>query len=837
MFQGLGSDLRYVVRGLRRSPGFVMVAVFSLALGIGANTAMFGVIRTLLLTPLPVDRPEQLTLLTWRREGDFDINQNGSSDYEDPAGGARLGSNFSYPLYRALQEATPTDVDLFAFAFVRGMSVAVGDQPAMLAGGALADGRYFSALRVPMALGRPLTEADDTPGVPLVAVLSHAFWMRAFGGDPAILGRTVRVNGVPAEVVGVTAAGFRGLSMGGFFPQTEITLPLASQPVVYTQLASGADVFASEMNFWLRLMARVPDGQSVGAVEAALASAFRAAPSPLSGGDGYLPELRLIPGSQGAQPVRRATARLLYLLLGVVGLVLLIACVNLAGLMLGRGIGRQREMAVRRALGGGRGRLVRQFLLESLVLAGLGTALGLVFAVSSRRIIGDLLTGSLGSGAFGNLDMQVGLDPVVLGVSVGTGVAATLLFGLLPAARLTAADPMAWLKQRASGAGAPRLTLGRVLIAGQIAVSVPLVVGAALFLRTVMNIGAVELGFDPRGLVMFKVDPGYTRRPPDQYARLYQEVMASVQTVPGVRQVTLIENIPMSGIVSNSSMEVDGKRVSVYRNAVGPSFLDTFGMRLLAGRTPGVQDDADAPPVAAVNETAARVLFGGASPVGRLFHIGGRDVHIVGVVNDMPYRNQRDEVPPTLYESALQREGYGGHHVAVRTDVPPAQLEPLIRAAVTRVDPDLPVPELRAQTAVMAQTNSKERVFSQLLVVFGGFALLLASIGLHGVTSYAVTRRTSEIGVRVAVGARPGQVLWLILRQVLGLAVIGLVVGVPASVLAAPLVGSLLYGVAPTDPSTIAGAALVLVVVAVAAGLIPALRAARMDALSALRVE
>jgi len=835
--RGLGSDLRYVARVLRRSPGFTLVAVLSLAIGIGANTAMFGVVRTLLLTSLPVDRPSELKLLAWNREGEFSISQNGSTDYRDPESGARLNSNFSYPIYRALRDAAPPDVGLFAFSFLRGVSVARGDQPAFAAGGALADGAYFRTLRPRMELGRGLTAGDDSPDAPLVAVLSHALWMRMFGGDPSVIGSTIRVNGQVAEIVGVTAEGFKGLSMGGFFPQTEITLPVSAQPLVYTRLISAGSAFASDDLFWLRLMARVPAGTPVTRVQQGLAIAMRTVPSPLLGGDGHLPELHLIDGSQGAQPVREATARLLWFLLGVVGIVLLIACVNLASLMLARGVSRQREMAVRRALGGGRARLMRQTLLEALVLAGAGTTAGLAFTWVSRQFLRGLLTGSLGSGAFGDLDMQVSLDPMVLGLSVTLATIATLASGLLPALRLSGIDPVGWLKQRGAGAANPRLTAGRVLIAVQVAISVPLVVGAVLFLRTLANLGAVELGFDPTGVVSFQVDPGYTRLPEADYPRLYQELLARIERVPGVRSVTLIENAPVSGITSNGSIDVDGKRVVLYRNGIGPAFLETMGARLLEGRMPGLQDGPDAPPVGVVNQTAVREVFGGSSPVGRTLRVGRRDVQVIGVINDMVYQDRRSPVPTTLYESAFQRSAWGGYHVFLRTSEPLGRMEAMLREAVTQVNPDIPVPRMRAQTEIIAQTGARERVFTQLLTLFGCFALLLASIGLHGVTSYSVTRRTSEIGVRVAVGARPGQILWMVLRQVVVLAGIGLVAGVPAALAAAPLVGSLLFGVAPTSPWAIAAAAGVMLAVAVVAGLLPALRAARLDALVALRTE
>jgi predicted permease len=834
---GLGADLRYALRTLRRSPGFALTAVLSLAIGIGANTAMFGVVRTLLLTPLPVDQPGELNVLAWERQGAVNISNNGSTDYRDPHTGARLSSNFSYSLYRALRDRAPSGVGVFAFAFMRGVSVALGDQPAALAGGALADGRYFSLLRVPMALGRPITRADDAPGAPPVAVLGHAFWMRAFGGDPHVVGRTVRVNGVPAEVVGVTAAGFKGLSIGGFFPQTDITVPLSAQPRVYTRLSPARPAAQVDDLFWLRMMARVPRGTPVAAVQQALSAILRAAPSPLVGGDGYLPDLRLVDGSQGAQPVRAETARLLWFLMGVVGVVLLIACVNLASLMLARGVARQREIAVRRALGSGRARLARQVLLESVVLSVSGTLAGLALTFVARNALRGLLTGSLGAGAFGDLDIQVRLDPVLLAVSAGLASVATVAFGLAPALRLSGLDPVEWIKQRGVGASTPRLTSSRALVAVQMAISVPLVVGAALFLRTVANLGSVGLGFDPAGVVSFQVDPGYTRLPPDQYPRLYQELLARIGEVPGVRSATLVENAPLSGIVSNGSMTIGGKRILVYANGIGPAFVETLGARLVAGRMPGIQDGPDAPPAAAVNETAVQQIYGGASPLGRTLRWGGRDWTIVGVVNDMPYRNRRDGVPATVYPSAFQRAAYGGYHVFVRTNVSPGRLEPVLRDAVARVNPDIPVPTPRAETEIIAQTGAKERVFTQLLTLFGAFALLLASIGLYGVTSYGVSRRTSEFGVRVAVGARPAQILGLVLRQAMLLACAGLAFGVPAALAAAPVVRSLLYGVEPTSAWTLIVASAVMLAVALGAGLLPALRAARLNPLVALRSE
>ncbi|HSM07309.1 MAG TPA: FtsX-like permease family protein, partial [Longimicrobiales bacterium] len=319
--------------------------------------------------------------------------------------------------------------------------------------------------------------------------------------------------------------------------------------------------------------------------------------------------------------------------------------------------------------------------------------------------------------------------------------------------------------------------------------------------------------------------------------RVYQEAVAALGALPGVRSATLLENTLLGGIISNSALEIDGERRLVYFNAVGPGLFETLGMRLLEGRSIGLQDGPDAPRVGVVNETAVQELFGGASPVGRVLQLGSREVQIVGVVNDTPYRSRREPVGATVHESAFQRQGFGGHHVVMRVDGPTGPLEPRIREAIRRIHPDLPFPGLQSQTEIIAETGARERIFTVLLTLFGGFALLLASIGLHGVTAYAVTRRTREIGVRVAVGARPGQILGLVLGQVVLLAGLGLLIGVPAALAAGPLVESLVYGVTATDPATVALAAVTMLGVAVAAGMLPALRAARMDVQKTLRTE
>jgi predicted permease len=837
MLSGFGADLRYVLRVLRGSPAFTATAVLSLAVGIGANSAIFSVVRDLLLDPMPVRAPHELQLISWTEPARVSIQQVSSGGRTDPETGAGLRTNYNHPIYRALAgAAVGTDVQVAGFNFIRELSAAVDGRSPRIVGGAYADGRYYSTLGVGMALGRPIDDSDDRPGAAAVAVLSHAFWQRELGGDRTIVGRMVRLNGVPFQIVGVSASGFRGLSRGGFFPQSDVTVPLSTQPAVTPQWAAPASSLLGAANiYWVRMIARVPPGSDISPLADKMTAHLRALLPPEALATATPPAVRFTPGAQGEQSVRPESRRLLLILSGVVAIVLLIACVNLAGLMLARGVARQRELAMRRALGASRLRLARQLLLEGLVLAMAGAGGGLILTLWSGGVLTTLLTAGLGASFLGTLKMEVQVDVRLVAQTVGLASLAAVIFALLPGLRLTRVDPGAHLKHQAAGATSPKLTLGRALMALQIAVSVPLVVGAALFLRTMFNLGSVDLGFDPRNLVYFRLNPSYSGAMADQTARIYLDVLDRLRAVPGVTAATLIENPLMSGIESNNTMTSDGVSTSVLMNAVGPGFFDTMGMRLIAGRAPDARDTSTRANVGVVNETAVRHLFGGASPVGRMVRMGRRDVEIIGVVSDSRYQRARSAVAPVLFDAALQRAGFGGHHVVLRTAVPAASLDAAIREAVAGVNRDLPVPDLRTQVAQMEATSARERVFAQLLTIFGAFALLLASIGLYGVTSYSVARRTNEIGVRVALGAKPAQILWLALRQVFLLAGAGLALGVPAALLAARPVASLLYGVSPGDATIVVASAFVMLAVAVAAGLGPSLRAARLDPLIALR--
>ena len=836
---GWTMDLKHVIRGLAASRSYTAVAVLSLAVGIGANSSVFSVIRILLLDPVHVRNPQELALVYWDQHGEFRASSMNSSGYKDPATGVQLRSNYSYPMYQSVRAMAPEGVPVAGFNFLRDVSVQVGEQPAISVGGLLTDGNYFATVAPRMGLGRAIASDDDQEGAEPVAVLSHRLWMRAFGGDPQVVSRTIRVNSIITRVVGVTAAEFRGMSKGGFFPETDISLPLKLAPQFYPRwVPEDGNLLGSERHFWVRLIARVPEGLSRPLIGERLAQPITGHLLPvLTKSEGKNATVSLIDGTRGLEQTRPETKRLLYILMGVVGVVLTIACINLAGLMLARGVARQREIALRRALGAGRGRLIRVLVLEAVVLAVAGGLGGLALTFLSRAALTTLLTAGIGTAPLSTQPLEVTVDTGLVLGTFALSLVAALLFSLVPAWRLSGDKGTSDLRQQVVGSRSPKLLAGRLLVALQIAVTMPLVVGAVLFLRTVSQLGRVDLGFDPQGIVYFKVDPAVVGLPEPKHHELYVRLMERIRAVPGVTSVSLIENALMSGYTSNNNAEIDGRKTSLFMNAVGPDFLETMGMKLLAGRAPGLQDGPGAPAVGAINETAAKKEFGEGSPLGRQFKFGNRNVEVVGVVSDSRYDRQRAAVRPTVFDSALQRPGYGGHHIVIRSALPVEQLETPLRQAVADVHRDLPVPTLKTQVGQIEESTIRERVFAELLTIFGGFTLLLASIGLYGVTSYAVRRRTGEIGVRMALGANRGNVLWMIQRQVVVLALIGLAAGIPIAVMVAPLVESLLFGVAPRDATVIVVSSIAMLVTAVAAGLLPARRAASLDPLRALRTE
>ncbi|HSC28534.1 MAG TPA: FtsX-like permease family protein, partial [Vicinamibacterales bacterium] len=667
-------------------------------------------------------------------------------------------------------------------------------------------------------------------------------------GDPNIVGKVIRVNGAPCEVVGVTARGYRGLSQGGFYPATDVTLPLSSQPTVMpswsTGPSAGASMFTSNL-FWVRVLARVPT--TFREIDRAVLDVFRREYLRLPGVepaalDGL--RVRRLPGARGLDAIRSDIERPLQFLAGVAAIVLVLACLNLSGLMLARGVARQRELSVRHALGAGRVRAVRLLMAESLLLSGIGGLLGVLVAIWTAPLVSSMVTTGLDAVS------TPGVGWPLVATAGSVSALAAVLSGVIPALRLSG-QQVSHLSQR-STTGGTRHAAGRMLIALQIAVSVPLLVGAGLLLRTIHNLTSAELGFDPQGLVIFRVEPGLDARGMDaDPVAVYDRVLERVRRMPGVTSATLVENVLISGWSSSSDVRVGGNEVDMSMNAIGPDFFETMGIRIVAGRPISSADRAGAPAAVVINETAARTYFPGALPIGRRFTVGRQEVEIVGVASSTRYRSLRTAPLPSFYDSYAQRtlESFPrlarilrsgtprAMHVVLRASVPPRALVAAIPSAVSEVAPDLPVREIRTQADQIEQSIARERLLSRLLLIFGGFAVLLACIGLHGVTSYSVARRTSEIGIRVALGARRTQVIWLILRQVLVVALAGVALGVPIALLAGPVVASMLFGLAPRDAFTIVLAAAIMLSVALAAGWLPARRAARLPVVAALRLD
>ena len=834
----LAQDVRYSARLLLKSPGFTVVAVLSLALGIGVNTAVLAVARSVLLAPLPVADPHELVTAYWWRgdevRGLMQINSGGTTD---PRTGRNMSSNYDYRTYTALRDAIADRADLFALTFMRQANIALDGQPVM-GGGMLVSGNYFRGMRVPLQLGRGIDEHDERADAAPVAVLGFGVWRRAFGGDPAILGKTIRVNGHPFTVVGVTGRDYYGVSKGGFYPPTDVTVPLTAQPLVAPRWTpKDGSLFDHDKTVWLRAMARIKPGADPRQVGSTLSTAFHRrlneTTQPVAAG-AEPPAVALLDGARGLDSLGDTLEKPLTMLGVVAALVFLIACVNIASLVLVRAVARQQEFWIRLSLGAGRGRLIRQTVVESILLAGAGGALGVLLASWAGPALVSTIAGSAPNA------VSITLDSRLITLAAAVSAVAALLFGVIPSLRLASRNNADLMRQSGAGASAPRLRAGRTLVIVQVAIAVPLVVGAALFLRTIHNLSSVELGFEPRDIVLFKMDPTLNGYEPARTKELYRRVLERLQAVPGVQHATLVENALLSGWVSSTSFSVDGKKPrGMLMNRVGPGFFDTLGLPIIAGRGLGLQDGPGAAPTAVINEAAVRRFFDGANPLGRTIVMAGSEpisLDVVGVVRDAKYSSVKEPVAPTIYLPYYQSTGLGAMHVAVRSHDGIAAM-PAVRAALAEVDRDVPITAVKTQAQQIDETLGSERALTTLLVFFGLFALLLACIGLHGVTAYSVARRTSEIGIRLALGAQRSAVQWMILRQVVWLAIAGLAIGIPAALFGSRAVRSFLYGVEPADPWSVTAGAGILLAVALFAGFIPARRASRLDPLVGLRRE
>jgi predicted permease len=853
-------DLRYGLQMLWKHPGFTAMAVLTIALGVGANTALFSVVDAMLFRKLAVQEPDRLALFSviWNPDKFSPGNYSGSSR-KDPASGIAVGTSFPIQTLAQFREQIKDNQspisDVFAFSSVALNLNASGS--AEVASGQVVSGNYYAALGVPAFLGRTITDADDNASGTPVAVLSHHFWTNRFGGDASVIGRQVNINNVAFTIVGVTPPGFGGTGQVG---QTQdLSIPLAWEP----QIAAERTMLRRGGYWWLRLMGRLKPGATLEQAQAIFANAFqqsvnehRAArqaniKTTLKSIDpADYPRLKVESGSQGEMNARRQFVKPLRLLFGVVGLVLLIACANVANLLLVRASARRKEIAVRLALGASRRRLVRQLLTESLLLGAIGGGLGILFALWIK----DGLFAVSDWGGRGMIGLNARLDLRVLGFTLGISLLTSIIFGLLPALRATRFDITPTLKDAGRNSSTSTSSLlSKSLVVLQVSVSVLLLIGAGLLIRTLQNLRHVETGFNAKNLLLFSVDPSLIGYKEEKLAQLYQQMFGRLEAVPGVQSVTFSRFPLLARSASSTTVFKPGilaptgrlaSQGSVHLLHVRENFLQTMEIPLLAGRSFTTQDDARAPQVIIVNQAFEKAYFPNESAIGKRISFDDEkpgELEIVGLTRDTKYESQRDEIPPTAYISwgqALRSMGYATFEL--RTTSEPSAFVGAIRSAVNDVDANLPVTDIKTQVEQADETLASERMFAKLLTVFGVVAQLLAAIGLYGVMAYSVSQRTQEIGIRMALGANRATVLRMVMQQGMILTAVGVALGLASAYVLTKYLEtltSMLFGVKARDPWTFAAIAVLLSVVAFLAILVPARRATKVDPLIALRYE
>jgi predicted permease len=817
------SDLRFAFRTLAQSPAFTLVAILSLALGAGANTAIFSLVDAVMLKMLPVDHPGEL----------YFVNTKPME-----SGGVQVTMLLSN---RALGHIRKQAHIVAAANSYDSNKLAVGvDGKVAATSGYFVSGNYFSTLGVNPVLGRAFGAADDRPDA-RVAVVGFGYWQSRFGGDPHVLGRAITANGVPFTIVGVAPRGFFGLSVDA---PADVLLPYATLAQVDAGHASGETPSLDSSAG--TLVVRLPRGASMRAAETEITAILRQSELEKAGGEASnlaLDAIRragveLSPAALGTSIVRMNFALPLKVLMGLVGLVMLIACANIANLLLAKGSARSREIAIRLSLGSTRWRLARQLLTESLLLSAAGGALGLLFALWA----GDAILRVAGI-----TSISPDWNLRVFAFTAGIVILNALLFGAAPAFRSTAIDFAAALKGSRSTGDASRSRFARSLVVAQIALSLSLVVGAGLFIKTFERLNHVDLGYARDHVLMAAVDLNAAGYPASRLAEAWRDTLARAAAIPGVRAATLSGDRLMAGFLSMGFITVPGytprngenpQTLWVITNAVGPHFVSTAGMRLISGRD---FDEADASRNAAiVNQTFANHFFAGADPIGRTisFHGGKDPVEIVGLVANIKYFSMQNDDNDVVFQPLFHQSPPPSHaNLILRTTLDPESLTPALREAVRAVDSNLPLLEVATMDEQVSKSLSQPRLIAILSGFFGVLALALASIGLYGVLAFSVSRRTGEIGIRMALGARSETILNMILSETARLAVVGIAAGLAIAFAAARLVKSLLFGVTPYDATSMIVAVVVLVAAAFAAGWIPARRASKVDPMVALRHE
>jgi predicted permease len=826
-------DIQFALRTFRKSPVFTAVAILSLALGIGANTAIFSLVDQLILRLLPVRDPRSVVLLAGR-----------GRHY----GGNNGRNALSYPMYQDFRDRNPVFSEMMCRYSIP-VTVGVSSRTEVV-NGEFVSGNYFHLLGIGPALGRVFTAQDDLhAGAHPYAVLSYAYWQSNFAGDPRVVGQVIRVNNYPLMIVGVSQRGFDGVEPG--LPN-QIRIPIA----MAASVRPGFNNMHNRRQRWVNVFGRLKPHLTIEQAKAGmqplfhriiaqevLEPPFRKATSYDKAG--FLKMwIDVMPGSQGNTFLRDRYEKPLWVLMGVVGLVLLIACANLASLLTARAASRRKEVAIRLALGSNRGRLIRQLLTESLLLSIMGGIAGMGLAVPMVKALLAFLPVNISGYTISSTP-----DYRMLGFTLAISLFTGILFGLVPAFQATRPDVAGTLKDEAASVtgGGGQLGFRKVLVALQVTLSLMLLIGAGLFIRSLSNLRLLDPGFQTAHLVQFFVNPRSLGYDAERTAALYQRIDDRLRATPGVRgagfaDMAILQNNEWDQWVTIEGYAAGpGEKMDPHFNSVTAGYFDAMGMHILRGRGFTLKDDAKAPKVAVVNASFARRYFRNGDPLGRRIGLGSdpgtpTDTEIVGVVNDTRYESLRDEIPMQVFLCQKRRDAYGvTAYVPIQGD--PKSAFRTVRSVVNEMDPTLPITNLKTMGLQVDESLVTERMIASLSSVFGSLATALVLIGLYGVMAYMVTRRSREIGIRMALGAMAGNVVWLVMREVLVLIACGIALGLPAAYAPTKLVQAQLYGIDPGDPRSIAAATALLAAVTAIAGYMPARRAASFDPLRILRYE
>ncbi|HEX6729064.1 MAG TPA: ABC transporter permease [Pyrinomonadaceae bacterium] len=832
-------DIRFGIRNLRRRPGFALVAIITLALGIGANTAIFTLIDAVLLKSLPVNNPEELVLFS-------DTASEGRTQTDEPPTGR--WNRFSYDSYQYLRDRRQSFQDLTAVrSGVNRLSVRKPEAEggsSQRGSGHLVAGNYFSVLGVTARQGRVFTPEDDNPAAPPVAVVSHRYWQQGLNSDPTVVGKSLILNGNGFTVVGITPPEFFGERVRR---SPDFWLPLSFQPQIDMRASSLED----KQSYWLTLIGRLRPDVSLEQASAEVNLSLRQflteqAGSKLSDERKRGIEntfIQLASGAGGISGLRNYYSKPLRTLMVIVAIVLLIACANIGALLLSRAATRNAELSLRMALGATRLRIIRQLLTESLLLAIVGGLCGILLSQWGAKLIVGLVAKE------SPLDTRP--DLFILLFTIGASISAAVLFGLLPAIRASRTDLASAMKAKhRSGVGRLRWNWSSALVVMQIGLSMVLLAGAGLFGRSLLKLQTEHLGFDRANVLLVSVDPRLANYKTTELADLYRRLTERVSSIPGIRSVSLATYSPMSGSNRRSTIAIPGytpqatEDMDVQAMLVGPNYCDSLGIPLLQGREIGPGDTASSQNVVLINRAFAERFFKDRNPIGKVISFDDTEVNndlleVVGVIGDVKWEGVRKDTEPSVYRPIMQVSEEGAYTVSlqIRTNSNPSDLAQPVRQAIVQVDDKLPIFDVTTLREQVGERMNHERLVAQLVGFFGALALLLACVGLYGVMAHNVARRTNEIGIRMALGAMRNNIAWMVLRESFLLVAGGLLIGVPVAVLAARLISSQLYGLSPGDPLTMVGAAAILIVVALIASYVPARKASRVNPLVALRDE